>query len=206
MRILCFGDSNTYGYIPGDGGRYDRHTRWPGRLQSLLGGSCRITEEGVCGRTTVFEDELCPGRCGLDDIEAAVELCGTMDLLIIMLGTNDCKTQFQASAEMIAGSLERILDRAKASAAASFDTLIIAPAPLTERVSKGDFWPEFDESSREKSEELAEEYRKVAEKRHCLFLDAGKVTAVSDRDGVHLDETGHAKLAEAVKEALGAVL
>ena len=198
MKILCFGDSNTYGFIPGEGGRYDRKTRWTGRLKMLLGENCRIMEDGLNGRTTVFEEELCPGRCGLDDIGAAVELSEPLDLLILMLGTNDCKNLFSASAEDIAKGIETVLKKALDTSDKPFQTLLIAPAPLTERVSKGSFWPEFDENSRLRSEALAGEYRKVAEKFHCEFLDAGTVTKVSDVDGVHLDEEGHKALAEAV--------
>lgn len=64
-EILCFGDSNTYGLIPGTKNRYGRDTRWTGLIeQQLYGKGCRIIEEGLCGRTTVFEDELREGRKG----------------------------------------------------------------------------------------------------------------------------------------------
>ena len=84
IKILCFGDSNTYGYIPGRGGRYDRHTRWPGRVQELLGSGYQIVEEGLCGRTTVYDDRTEPGRRGLDQIRSAVEKNSPLDLLLIM--------------------------------------------------------------------------------------------------------------------------
>ena len=109
IKILCFGDSNTFGYIPGRGGRYDRHTRWPGRLQELLGSAYQVIEEGLCGRTTAFDDVTEPGRSGLDRIRDAVEKNEPLELLIIMLGCNDCKAQFQASAEDITKVLERLL-------------------------------------------------------------------------------------------------
>ena len=111
MKILCFGDSNTFGYIPGRGGRYDRHTRWPGRLQELLGSAYQVIEEGLCGRTTAFDDVTEPGRSGLDRIRDAVGKNEPLDLLIIVLGSNDCKAQFQASAEEITKGLERLLER-----------------------------------------------------------------------------------------------
>lgn len=198
MKILCFGDSNTFGYIPGGAGRYNKRTRWPGLLKKALGEGFQVIEEGVCGRTTAFPDKTCPGRCGLDDICMDMELYQPVDLLIIMLGTNDCKTQFQASAEKIAKGLEQVLRRAKESAAEPFQTLVIAPACLKPVVANGDFGPDFAKDSVETSKELAAEFEKIAGRYDSLFLDASKVTEVSDVDGVHLDEEGHKALAGAV--------
>lgn len=198
VKILCFGDSNTFGYIPGGRGRYDRRTRWPGRLQSLLGEQYHVIEEGLNGRTTVFEDTCVSGRCGLDAIGAAVELYGPLDFLVVMLGTNDCKTQFHASAGEIAEGLRMLLKKAESSSLKPFQTLIISPAPLTEKVYQHHFGVEFDEASVRVSKELAREYEKLAEEFQCGFLDASKVTKVSPVDGVHLEADGHKRLAEAV--------
>lgn len=202
MKILCFGDSNTFGYIPGGAGRYNKRTRWPGLLKRALGESCQVVEEGVCGRTTAFEDKTCSGRCGLDDIRMDMELYHPVDMLIIMLGTNDCKTQFQASAGEIAAGLEQVLNRAEESVSEPFQTLVIAPACLKAVVANGDFGSEFDMISVGTSKELAAEFEKIAGKHGCLFLDASKVTAVSDVDGVHLDEAGHEALAKAVHDRI----
>lgn len=198
MNILCFGDSNTYGYIPGGAGRFDRRTRWTGRLQKILGKEYRIIEEGLNGRTTVFEDVTCPGRCGLDVIGTAVELYSPVDLLIIMLGTNDCKVQFGVSPDQIAEGIEKILDKAEESLPKDFKILLIAPVPMKEEAAFPDGLSDFDKNSVVMSYDLAEEYKKLAQKHGCSFLDASKVTEVSKIDGVHLDSAGHEALAEAV--------
>ena len=91
MNILCFGDSNTYGYKPDGTGRFDTDTRWTSLLQKKLGADHRVIEEGLCGRTTVFQDDLREGRRGLDLIGVTMEMHNPIDLLIVMLGTNDCK-------------------------------------------------------------------------------------------------------------------
>ncbi len=109
MNILCFGDSNTYGYCPDGSGRFDADTRWTGLLQKKLGTNDRIIEEGLCGRTTVFSDELREGRRGLDTIGILLESHAPVDLLILMLGTNDCKTRYNASAGTIAKGLEQVI-------------------------------------------------------------------------------------------------
>ena len=105
MNILCFGDSNTWGYKPDKSGRYDENIRWTGLLQKKLGSGYHIIEEGLCGRTTVFHDELREGRRGLDMIGVTVEMHDPLDLVIIMLGTNDCKSRYGASASVIAKGL-----------------------------------------------------------------------------------------------------
>lgn len=198
IRILCYGDSNTFGYIPGRGGRYNRHTRWPGRLQELLGSEYQVIEEGLCGRTTAFEDVTEPGRNGLDRVREAVERSLPLDVLVIMLGSNDCKAQFGASAQEIVGGLEQVAAQARGGEASGFRVLLVAPAAMTDRVMHSGFGSEFDQRSIKVSKELAEAYEALAGKCGCDFLDGSKVTQVSEIDGLHLDAEGHGRLAEAV--------
>ena len=202
IRILCYGDSNTFGYIPGRGGRYNCHTRWPGRLQELLGSEYQVMEEGLCGRTTAFEDVTEPGRNGLDRIRDAVERSLPLDVLVIMLGSNDCKAQFGASAQEIAGGLEQVAAQARGGEASGFRVLLVAPAAMTDRVMHSGFGSEFDQRSIKVSKELAEAYEALARKCGCDFLDGSKVTQVSEIDGLHLDAEGHGRLAEAVVKFL----
>ena len=202
IRILCYGDSNTFGYIPGRGGRYNCHTRWPGRLQELLGSEYQVIEEGLCGRTTAFEDVTEPGRNGLDRIRDAVERSLPLDVLVIMLGSNDCKAQFGASAQEIAGGLEQVAAQARGGEASGFRVLLVAPAARTDRVMHSGFGSEFDQRSITVSKELAEAYEALARKYGCDFLDGSKVTQVSEIDGLHLDAEGHGRLAEAVVKYL----
>ncbi len=202
IRILCYGDSNTFGYIPGRGGRYNCHTRWPGRLQELLGSEYQVMEEGLCGRTTAFEDVTEPGRNGLDRIRDAVERSLPLDVLVIMLGSNDCKAQFGASAQEIAGGLEQVAAQARGGEASGFRVLLVAPAAMTDRVMHSGFGSEFDQRSIKVSKELAEAYEALARKCGCDFLDGSKVTQVSEIDGLHLDAEGHGRLAEAVVKYL----
>ena len=202
IRILCYGDSNTFGYIPGRGGRYNCHTRWPGRLQELLGSEYQVMEEGLCGRTTAFEDVTEPGRNGLDRIRDAVERSLPLDVLVIMLGSNDCKAQFGASAQEIAGGLEQVAAQARGGEASGFRVLLVAPAAMTDRVMHSGFGSEFDQRSINVSKELAEAYEALAGKCGCDFLDGSKVTHVSEIDGLHMDAEGHGRLAEAVVKYL----
>lgn len=198
MNILCFGDSNTYGYKPDGTGRFDENTRWTQILQKKLGSGYRIIEEGLCGRTTVFQDELREGRRGLDLIGVTVEMQNPLDLMILMLGTNDCKTRYGASAAVIARGLDQVIRKARKSSSRPFDILVVSPIHLGKGVGEPDFDPEFNESSEVVSRNLATEYRKVALQNHADFLNAADFASPSTTDREHLNEAGHAALAEAI--------
>ena len=198
MNILCFGDSNTYGYKPDGTGRFDENTRWTQILQKKLGSGYRIIEEGLCGRTTVFQDELREGRRGLDLIGVTVEMQNPLDLMILMLGTNDCKTRYGASAAVIARGLDQVIRKARKSSSRPFDILVVSPIHLGKGVGEPDFDPEFNDSSEAVSRNLAAEYRKVALQNHADFLNAADFASPSATDREHLNEAGHAALAEAI--------
>ena len=127
-QILCFGDSNTYGLIPGTKDRYDWDTRWSGRIgQRLWEDGCRIVEEGLCGRTTVFDDPLRDGRRGTELLSVILETHKPVDVVVLMLGTNDCKTMYDTSAEVIGRGVERLLDQIGSSAP---DSKILLMSPI----------------------------------------------------------------------------
>lgn len=161
MNILCFGDSNTYGYRPDGSGRFDADTRWTGLLQKKLGTNDRIIEEGLCGRTTVFSDELREGRRGLDTIGILLESHAPVNLLILMLGTNDCKTRYNASAGTIAKGLEQVITKAQKSSSHPFRLFVISPILLAPGVGDPGFDPEFNKGSELVSQNLATEYKKL---------------------------------------------
>ena len=201
-QILCFGDSNTYGLIPGTTNqRYGWGTRWTSILDDKVRTKgYRVIEEGLCGRTTVFQDDLREGRRGLDLIGVTMEMHTPIDLLIVMLGTNDCKTRYNASAGTIAKGLAQVIQKARKNASQPFDLLVISPIHLGEGVGDPGFDPEFNEKSVEVSKKLAEEYHKVALLHHAAFLDASAFASPSTTDREHLDAAGHAALANAIYE------
>lgn len=202
MNILCFGDSNTWGYRPDRKGRFDENIRWTGLLQKRLSPDCHIIEEGLCGRTTVFQDELRESRRGLDMIGVTVEMHNPLDLVIIMLGTNDCKNRYGASASVIAKGLDQVIRKARLNASQHFDLLVISPIHLGHGVGEPDFDPEFNEKSESVSRNLANEYRKVALQNHAAFLNAADYALPSVTDREHLDENGHAALADAIYDKI----
>ena len=157
-EILCFGDSNTYGQIPGTINRFGRDTRWTGLIEhQLYGKGCRIIEEGLCGRTTDFEDELREGRKGAALLPTLLESHAPVDRVVLMLGTNDCKTLFGASAEIIGKGIASLLDQIN-QYADKMKVLVISPIYLGEKVWQDGYDQEFSPESVEVSKKLEPVY------------------------------------------------
>ena len=205
-RIVCFGDSNTWGYNPVTHTRYDESVRWPMVLQSLLGPQYQIIEEGQNGRTIAAPDPWEWGtKCGMDYVLPMVESHNPFDLLIIMLGSNDLKKKFHLPAADIAGSLQNMLMRVKGYAAyqlgcPDLNILIVAPPLPGEALAQSPFAPFFDcEEAPKQARELAHWYALVAEQFHCAFFDASALVSGSEADQLHLSPESHRKLAEALQ-------
>ena len=200
--ILCYGDSNTWGCIPLEGqepaGRFPPDTRWPGVLRRELGEGHWIVEEGLSGRTTVWDDPLEPHRNGRKLLLPTLLTHQPLDLVIIMLGTNDLKHRLNASAAEIAAGAGMLADIVAGSGCGpdgrAPQTLLVCPAPIAE---VDQFDDEF-EGGAEKSRRLAGHFAAIAEARSCAFLDAGALIESSDVDGIHLDEPQHAALGAAI--------
>ncbi|MCR5669453.1 MAG: arylesterase [Butyrivibrio sp.] len=202
-NILAFGDSNTWGLIPGTKDRYGWGIRWTSILQEKLQDT-RIIEQGLCGRTTVFEDELRPLRRAIDVLPAILESTSPIDAAVIMLGTNDCKRVFHASPHVITKGLEQCLNEIKKFVSPE-NILIVSPIHLGNDVWREDKDPEFDTISVETSKRLKDYYSELADRNGCGFLAASDFAGASHIDEEHLDEEGHKKLAGAVAEKLSSV-
>ena len=197
-QIVCFGDSNTYGYIPENGERYPWGVRWTSLLNEKLGyEKYHIEEEGLCGRTTIFEDPLRDNRNGSRMLPAILETHRNADIIIVMLGTNDCKAAYGASAEMIGKGIEKILGQIRVGAPES-KILLISPIWLGEKVWQPGYDPEFSEKSVEVSKGLAEVYHRIAEREHVAFLNAADYAEPSAADQEHMNPQNHQLLAEGI--------
>ena len=200
-QILAYGDSNTWGMIPGTGQRYPEHIRWTGILRKAVA-PCGfgILEDGVCGRTTVFQDPSRSGRCGVDSIDRYQGM-DSLFSVILMLGTNDCKTVFRASPEQIGRGLNRCLIRFAALVPLA-RILVVSPLLLAPDVWKPEKDPAFSSRSVRTCAALKRVYAEIAEKRGCPFLAASDYARVSPVDGEHLNAEGHERFAAAVRAGL----
>ena len=128
--ILCLGDPNTWAIAPVGGGRYDDDARWTERLARLLGDGFRVIAEGLNGRTTCFEDPINEGLSGLGTLAPILQSHAPLDLLILMLGTNDCKQRFSATPVNIKDGLLRLVQKARGLDVWRSQPRILIVAPL----------------------------------------------------------------------------
>lgn len=206
-RIVCFGDSNTWGYRAVEGTRYDDDVRWTGRLQALLGDGYTVIEEGQNGRTTVWDDPVENRLSGLTYLWPCMESQSPFDLLIIMLGTNDTKFRFGEQARGIADGAGRLVDLAQKSRFGRDDTAprVLLVSPI--RIEYSDILRGlFDHQAVEKAMDFPAEFRRVAEQYGCDFMDASEYAGPCAEDGVHLDAEGHEALARAMYDAVRRIL
>jgi lysophospholipase L1-like esterase len=205
-RILCFGDSNTWGYDPATQERFDEATRWTGVLQGALGRDFTVIEEGLNGRTTVWNDPIEGYKNGHDYLVPCLETHRPLDLVVLMLGTNDLKRRFSVSAYDIAQGVAVLLRAISYSGAGRSGqpprVLLLAPPPVAALSN----FAEMFEGAEPKSLLLGRHYRVVAEQYHAAFLDTATVIRSSDIDGIHFEAAEHARLGRAVaQEVLGLI-
>lgn len=194
-KILCFGDSNTWGHDPIDCSRLERP--WPKILRERLT-DYEIIEDGVCGRTTVFDDPTCEGKNGIKAFEERINNTDGADLAIIMLGTNDTLNFYECDAMQSAEALRRFVKIWK-SAFDNSKILVISPIEINERALNHSIFCElYSPSSIEKSKEFKKYYSKMADEEKVYFLNAADYAKASDIDGIHMTPEEHEKLADAV--------
>lgn len=209
--ILCFGDSNTYGAVPtlgrGGGHRFAPDRRWPGVMRRQLGSGWEVIEEGHPSRTTVRDDPIEGGhKNGLKALPILLESHMPIDLVILMLGTNDLKHRFASTASDIADSIEilaRAIQRSEAGPAGAEPALIIvSPAPMQEV----DRFAEMFLGGAVKSRQLSGFIRDVARRTGATFVDAGTLVESSSIDGIHLDSDAHRILGLELARVVQAVM
>lgn len=197
--ILCYGDSLTWGYDPKGGARFPPEIRWPGVVQECLGNAVRVVEEALNGRTTVSDTPFTPGRNGRDMLLPLLESHFPVDLVILMLGTNDLQAPLGHSASYAACGCWTLLDIVLRSACGpNFQppkALLVAPPPIGE--TSGLMGATFG-GRQDESRKLPGAYSGVAASLGVPFLDAGAFAKASPLDGVHLEAQGHRVLGEAL--------
>ena len=197
-RILCFGDSNTYGYSP-DGQRYEEDSIWPGVMGKLLGDRFEVIADGKNGRTIAFDDPYMEGCNGMRDIEASLEANAPLDLVILMLGTNDLKMYFNSNPAQIADNLKLMCDLIQKKTDAKI--LIASPMLLGDEI---EFSPtlslEFGRAQIDYSFDFAPRFEKVAKEVGAGFIDLAVVAVSSGADCLHLMPEEHQQVGVAMKE------
>ena len=198
--ILCYGDSNTFGYNPANGSRYDYDKRWTTILGKLLGSEYLVIPEGLNGRTTAFDRPGSFFQNGYPYLAPCLTSHKPLDTVIIMLGTNDCNVELGLSVSQIGDGMELLVKTVRNTCMSEQGfiprIIIVVPAAVLPDYKGTPFENQIDDKSVEKSHLLAEEYKKIAYEYECTLLDCTNALEVSKIDCEHLTEAGHKRLAE----------
>ena len=211
-HIVCLGDSNTHGYCadPADcadhGDRFNEDERWTCLLQEKLGKAYLVIEEGLSGRTTVFEDALHESMPAVNVVYPILMSHEPVDLLVIMLGTNDTKERFGVNAAAIGVGMQRLIMKCKSVPCWGKHEpkiLIVAPPHIgdglyNDEAASGPMGAGCPERSRG----LAKYFKQAADLLDCEFMDAEGLAEFNKIDCMHLTAKGHSQLADAVAEKI----
>lgn len=198
-RILCFGDSNTWGRGGANNDRFLASERWTGILQQKLGPTYEILEEGLRSRTADLDDydEKNPGRNGATYLRPCLESHYPTDLVILWLGTNDLKKKFDRQPKDIAQAIKKLVTMiktvGKTATNQSPQILLISPPLVREEVLKTG--SQFIGAG-EKSKQLGPLLKQLASEMQIAFIDLAESTKTGDADGVHLEKEMHQLVAE----------
>lgn len=213
-RILCFGDSLTWGWIPTADGmptqRYDRDQRWTGVLADQLGSDHEVIEEGLSARTTNLDDPTDPRLNGAGYLPSCLASHLPLDLVIIMLGTNDTKAYFRREPIDIGVGMSVLLTQVLTSAGGvgtgypAPQVLVMAPPPLAPMPHP--WFQLIFEGGEQKSAELAKVYGALASFAKVPFFDAGSVISTDGVDGIHFTQANNHDLGVALAEQVRALL
>lgn len=201
-HVMCFGDSNTWGFIPGSGARYDEHTRWTGVLADELGDSWRIHEEGLNARESAFDSPYKPFLNGLTALPTALVSQKPLDLLIIALGTNDLKTHTVRESCL---GVERLIRCAQ-----TMDALYPAGTPVFAKGPKILVVSPVAITSESPDDALCGKYKEsllfpkamaaICTACGVQMLDAQQFAEPSPVDGVHMEPKDHHALGLAIAQ------
>lgn len=199
--VLCYGNSLTWGYNAAGPSRHALEDRWPNVLQAELGGGVRVIAEGLNGRTTAFDDNLAAeDRNGARVLPTLLGTHSPLDLVIIMLGSNDMKPWIHGNPLAARHGMGRLVKIVRGHAypfeAKAPEILLVSPPPVcrTENAEFGGMFAGGDQAS----QKLAEQYAALADELGCGFFDAGSVAEATPLDGVHLDAENTRKIGEAL--------
>ncbi len=216
--ILCYGDSNTWGYVPTTDhaqlkSRYSRHERWTGILQTLLGNEYYVIEEGLNSRTTNVNYSVPPDRNGKTYLAPCLYSHAPVDLVVLGLGGNDMKTYFNRSPENIKDGLAELIDIIKTSADGKdmqqppeiLITTVAIPFWFVEKyVDENGI--SFLKGVMDKANALISLYAQLAKDKNCHFIDLSKEVLPSKIDGVHYDLVAHKRMAEMLNARIQEIL
>lgn len=204
-HVLCYGDSNTYGYDPNNGGRYPKEVRWTTILQNILGDDYEVHVEGLNGRTTAYDRLDGAWKNGLSYLIACLGSHKPLDYIVFMLGTNDCNLDMGLSSTDICLGMQKIIETTKREIINMQEympkIIVVVPAAIGDNYQDSPFAYQLNDYSVKKSHEIVSLYKELCIKQDCLYLDASNLE-VSSIDSEHLTIESHNKLAHILSEII----
>ena len=206
ITVLAYGDSNIYGYNPRTGLRYPEDIRWTGLLSSHLGNGYRVIEEGCNGRTTIYDDPIDGWKNGLNYLKPCLHSHKPVDIVVMMLGTNDLKSVFGLSAQQIAEGAGVLVNTIQTFTLEKYGyqpkIVLISPPEIGPGICSSPFYGSFMEDAIDRSRQFPRYYREVAKRYGCVYLNAAEWIEPSKVDSLHLDPEAHRILAERLSEVI----
>lgn len=204
--ILCYGDSLTWGTVPGKPDRHPAEARWPNVLARGLGSGFEVITDGLRGRTTAYDEYLADcDRNGARTLATALYCHSPLDLVILLLGSNDMKPHIAGTAIAAMQGMRRLVSIVQNHVAGPgfkpAKVLVVSPPPLCE--TKDRFFGDMFAGGIGHSRQLAGYYRQIADEQGCGFFDGGSVAETSPIDGIHIDAENTIKLGKALVQIAG---
>lgn len=198
-KILCYGDSNTFGFIPKICGRYDKNTRWSGRLSELLKDNYEVIEEGMNNRTGFFKNPEGLKQSGGEYLSIYLQNHKDIDICILALGTNDAQFFYNLDRKSAELGLMNLISAIRE---VNLDTkiVIVPPVKITENILHSGFAMMFNSDSIEKIREVFDVFKIVADKENCYYFDFNEIVSPSQEDGIHYSEASHKIIADKLSE------
>ena len=187
-KILCYGDSNTFGYNPVDASRFDEKTRWTALLQENLGSDYEIIEEGMCDRTGIADNDKGFLFSAQRHFPKMITKVKDIDLLILAIGTNDLQFKYDLTVHQFENGLEKLIVTAKNHVRR---ILLIPPVVLNDNILEGNFNFQFNSTSISKSKKVGKIYKKLSNIYGLNYFDINDFVKPSNADGLHYDSEGH---------------
>ena len=198
-KILCYGDSNTFGFNAKDGSRFDKNTRWTALLQRNMENDYKIIEEGMCDRTGFYDNPKGDLFSAQRHFPEFLSKSDRFDIIILAIGTNDLQFQYNIDFNVVQSGLAKLIKIAQEKADS---ILIVPPVILKENILNGYFKIQFDETSIIKSRKIGTIYQELSNAFSCTYFDINKIVQPSDIDGLHYDEAAHKIVADKLTQLL----
>ncbi len=198
-KILCYGDSNTFGFNPKNFSRFDENTRWTAILQSKLGSEFTVINEGMCDRTGFVDNPNGPLFSSQKHFPDLISKFKHLEFLFLWIGTNDLQFRYNIKPDAIEKGLSFLIESAQTNVK---NIIVIAPTILSEKILSGPFNSKFDNLSIIKSRKIGKIYENIAKKLNCKFININEYVKPADFDGLHYNEISHRIIADKLSDLI----